>query len=149
MKAETEPITDDEWLLRRVRLEKFRTDKVPVISPNAFEPRVTGRDPDTDGISLHRAACLADPSEVLATLVPERRHEYGIVRIPVSLLRSLNLSVASKPDERVKGHVVIPELNADDYASDKSRFTPLKYKLATEASKDKNILRRPTPAAGQ
>jgi hypothetical protein len=88
MKSETDPITDDEWLLRRVRIEKFRTDKVPLISPNAFEPRVKGRDPDTDGISLYRAACLADPSEVLATIAPERMHEYGIVRIPVSLLAS-------------------------------------------------------------
>lgn len=149
MKSEDDPITDEEWLLRRVRVEKFRTDKLPVISPNAFEPRLKGRDPDTDGISLYRAACLSDPCEVLATITPERRHEYGIVRIQVSFLRSLNLSVVSKPDERVKGHVVIPQLNADDYQSDKARFTPIKVKLAAEASKDENILRRPKPVDGQ
>src|SRR5262245_57855881 len=107
MKPETEPIADDEWLLRRVRLEKFRTDKTPIISPNAFEPRVKGRDPDTDGISLYREACLADPSEALATVPPDRLHEYGIVRIPVSFIRSLDLSVAVSQDERIKGHVVI------------------------------------------
>jgi hypothetical protein len=95
MKDETDPIADDEWLLRRVRIEKFRTDKNPVISPNAFEPRIKGRDPDTDGISFYRAACLNDPSEVLATIASERRHEYGIVRISVSLLKSLQLSVQS------------------------------------------------------
>jgi hypothetical protein len=149
MKSEDDPITDDEWLLRRVRVEKFRTNKLPVISPNAFEPRIGGRDPDTDGISLHRAACLADLSEVLASIAPERLHEYGIVRIQVSFLKSLNLSVVSKPDDRVKGHVVIPELNADDYQSDKARFTPIKDKLATEASKDENILRWPKPGDGQ
>lgn len=54
MKSEDDPITDDEWLLRRVRVEKFRTNKLPVVSPNAFEPRIRGRDPDGDGISLHR-----------------------------------------------------------------------------------------------
>ncbi|MCX7701185.1 MAG: hypothetical protein N2039_09930 [Gemmataceae bacterium] len=144
MKSEADPITDDEWLLRRVRREMFRTDKVPVISPNAFEPRVKGRDPDTDGISFYRLACLTDPSDVLATVPPERQDEYGIVRVSVSLLKSLGLSVVSKPDHRVRGHVVIPELTAAAYQSDKVRFTPIKYKLATEASMEENILRRPS-----
>lgn len=149
MKSETDPITDDEWLLRRVRIEKFRTDKVPIISPNAFEPRVKGREPDTDGISLHRAACLADPSEVLATVAPERWHEYGIVRVSVAFLTSLGLSVRSTPDAQVKGHVAIPELNAADYQAEKARFTPIKEKLATEASKAENIVRQPGQQGGQ
>jgi hypothetical protein len=144
MKAETDPIADDEWLLRRVRIEKFRTNKVPMISPNAFEPRIKGRDPDTDGISFYRAACLVDPSEVLATIAPERRHEYGIVRISVSLLKSLQLSVQSKPDDRIRGHVVVPELNSADYESDKSRFTLIKERLAAQASEDENIVKQPT-----
>ncbi|HWG41353.1 MAG TPA: hypothetical protein VN688_01110 [Gemmataceae bacterium] len=143
MKVETDPITDDEWLLRRVPVNRFRTDEVPIISPNAFEPRIKGRDPDTDGISLYRAACLADPCEVLATIAPERQHECGIVRIAVSSLRSLQLSVKSKPDDRIKGHVVIPELNSVDYASDKSRFTPIKERLAVMASADENIVKQP------
>jgi hypothetical protein len=143
MKSETDPITDDEWLLRRVRVEKFRTDRVPAISPNAFEPRVKGRDPDTDGISLYRAACLADPAEVLANVAPERRHEYGIVRVPVALLKSLGLSVQSTPDDQIKGHVSIPELNAAAYDAEKALFTPIKDKLAAEASKDDNIVRQP------
>ncbi len=143
MKAETDPITGDEWLLRRVRVEQFRTNKVPIISPNAFEPRIKGREPDTDGISLYRAACLTDPSEVLATVAPERRHEYGIVRIAVSSLQPLRLSVESKPDDRIKGHVVIPELNSVDYAADKSRFTPIKERLAIMASADENIVKQP------
>jgi hypothetical protein len=144
MKAETDPITDDEWLLRRIRVERFRTDEVPIISPNAFEPRIKGRDPDTDGISFYRAACLADPSEVLATIAPERWHEYGIVRISVSSLKSLQLSVKSKPDQRIRGHVVVPELNSVDYQSHKSRFTPIKERLAAMVSKDENIVKRPT-----
>lgn len=145
MKDETDPITDDEWFLRRVRVEKFRTDKVPTISPNAFEPRVKGRDPDTDGISLYRESCLASPDEVLAPVAEDRRHEYGIVRIPYSLLKSHNLTVRIVRDDRVKGHVVIPELNASDYEADKARFTPIKDRLAAVASEDQNILRSPTP----
>jgi hypothetical protein len=149
MKSETDPITGDEWLLRRVRVEKYQTNKVPIVSPNAFEPRVKGREPDTDGISLYRAACLSDPSEVLATVAPERRHEYEIVRVRVSALESLGLSVQSMPDERIKGHVVIPELNATAYSAEKARFTPIKLQLATEASKAENIVRQPNQPLGQ
>jgi hypothetical protein len=142
MKAETDPITDDEFLLRRVRIERFRTDQVPIISPNAFEPRTQGRDPDTDGISFYRAACLNDPDEILPG-DPQRRRVNGIVRLSVSFLKSLNLSVVSKLDARVKGHVVIPELNAQDYQANKARFKPIMLKLAEEASKDENIVRWP------
>jgi hypothetical protein len=143
MKSERDPIADDEWLLRRVRAESFRTNRSPSISPNAFEPRIKGRDPDTDGISLYRAACVSDPSEVLGTIAPERRHEYAIVRVPVTLLKSMGYTVLPKPDERIPGHVVIPELNSTDYAADKAKFTPQKLKLAVEASKEANIIKQP------
>jgi hypothetical protein len=55
-KHESEPIGDDEWLLRRVRRERFRPLQIPLIAPAAFEPRIKGRDPDVDGISLFREA---------------------------------------------------------------------------------------------
>lgn len=143
MKDEAEPITEDEWLLRRVYHDKFRTDKVPHISPSAFEPRVKGRDPDTTGISLYRAACMADPAEALATVAADRRHEFALVRIPMTLLRQLGLSARIERDDRIKGHVVIPELNANDFKANKSLFTPIQLALAEEASKDENIVLRP------
>jgi hypothetical protein len=143
MKSESDPITDDEWLLRRVRYERFRTDTIPLISPNAFEPRLKGRDVDKDGISFYRQACLASPEEILATVPEEKRHEFGIVRVSVALIRSLGFAVESRPDSRVRGHVTIPEMNASDYAKDKARFIPIKLRLAEEASKETNILRYP------
>jgi hypothetical protein len=151
MKPETDPIADDEWLLRRVRVERFRTDKTPIISPNAFEPRLPGpkvRDPDTEGISLYRQACLASPEDVLGTVAEDKRHGYGIVRIPVSLLRTLNLTIVIRQDSRILGHVVIPELNATAYAADKAPFTPTLLRLAEAASEDANIVRRPSEASG-
>jgi tRNA pseudouridine55 synthase len=135
MKSEADPITDDEWLLRRVPLPQFRTDRLPIISPNAFEPRIKGRDVDADGISLYRAACLNDPGEILEPVAAERRQEYGIVRLSVSFLKSLGLSVRNSPDDRVKGHVVLPELNAVDYQRDKGRYVPIK--LVGNGSKQK------------
>jgi hypothetical protein len=144
MKAETDPIADDEWLLRRVRIERFRTDKTPIISPNAFEPRVKGRDIDHDGISLYREACLSAPADILATVAEDRRHEYGVVRVPVALLKTLDLTVQIRVDPRVRGHVVIPQLNAAAYDANKAQFTPIKERLASEASKEENILLVPS-----
>jgi hypothetical protein len=81
MKDEGEPITDDEFLLRRVHRDRF----YPVLSPNVFEPRIRGQDIDTDGISLYREACLADPDDILAAIPADKRQNTGLVRVPVSL----------------------------------------------------------------
>ena len=143
MKPESSPITDDEYLLRRVHRDRFRSDRAPGVSPNAFEPRVKGRDPDADGISLYREACVADATDILATIPEDKRSEYAIVRVPVALLKGLELTARSVPDDRIPGHVVIPELNAADYEADKTRFTPVKLALATAASGDDAVLQRP------
>lgn len=143
MKSESDPISEDEWLLRRVRIERFRTDKTPIISPNAFEPRTKGNDIDHNGISLYREACLSSATDILANINPERHQEIGIVRIPVSIFTSLKLSVVSDPDPHVLGHVVIPELNAGAYESAKGKFTAIKERLACVASETSNIVKHP------
>lgn len=143
MKAEDEPITDDEWLLRRVHRERFRTDSLPLISPGAFEPRCKGRDIDTDGISLFRSACLNDPSDILAEIAEEKRPSIGIVRISKAFLSMLGLNVVGRPVPAITGHVVIPELNADDYKANKAKFIPFLKDIADEASKDENVIRWP------
>src|SRR5438128_9334519 len=147
MKCEDEAVTDDEWLLRRVWRERFRTDSIPIISPGAFEPRCKGRDIDADGISLYRNACLSDPAEILAEVAEEKRPSTAIVRVSVAFLKSVGLSVHCRPRPAIPGHVVIPELNADDYRASKGKFTPILKELADEASKDDNIVRRPDPLA--
>lgn len=135
MKAETDPITDDEWLVRLVWGDRL-TNRVPVISPNAFEPRAT----ETEGISLYRLDCLNDPTDALMPIQESKQPRYAIVKIPVSLLISLGLSTQPQPGQ-VPGHVVVPELNITDYNADKARFTPIKLRLAEAASE--NIIRRP------
>jgi hypothetical protein len=145
MKSEDEPVTDDEWLLRRVRRERFRTDSIPIISPGAFEPRFNGRDIDVDGISLYRLACINDPADILSQVAEDKRGSIAIVRVSVAFLKSLGLTVLSRPRPGIPGHVVLPELNADDYKANKGKFTPILKELADEASKDENIVRRPDP----
>jgi hypothetical protein len=140
MKAETDPITEDEWLIRLVWEDRV-TSRVPIISPNAFEPRKT----ETDGISFYRRACLNDPADALLPFAADKRARYAIVQIPVSLLTTLGLSVRPAPIPDVPGHVVVPEINITDYLADKAPFTPIKLRLAEAASE--NIIRRPGGAA--
>ncbi len=143
MKPESDPVSEDEWLLRRVRAERFNTLHSPIISPGAFEPRIKGRDIDHEGISLYREACLSSPLDVLQTLPPDRRNQNAIVRVPVQILTSLALTVVLRPDPRVLGHVVIPELNAADFTRHRPRFSNLLLQLAILASEPENIVLRP------
>jgi hypothetical protein len=144
MKPETDPIADDEWLLRLVWEDRF-VARQPPISPNAFEPR-GGKNPDTDGLSLFREACVDNPAEILAVVAENKRDRYGIVKIPVSMLAGLRLTVRPSPIPQVPGHVVLPELNITAYQADRPAFTPIKAKLAATASE--NIVRRPPNVPG-
>lgn len=136
MKAEADDVTEDEWLLRRIPVSFWD-------SPRAFEPRLPGkrvRDPDLTGISLYRESCLHSFKDVLATVDPAKRGSNGIVRIPVALLRELGLTVKIEPDTRVKGHVVIPEMRADAYSTNKASLVPVMLRLA-ESAKENVVLR--------
>lgn len=137
MKAETDPITSDEWLIRLVWETKLKKQGSRVAA-EAFEPRPN----DTDGLSLFRRDCLNDLSDALSAVAVEKRPRYGIVQISYSLLTSLGLSVQLKPISTVPGHVVVPELNVTAHLASKVSFAPIKLKLADVASE--NILRRPT-----
>jgi hypothetical protein len=136
MKSEDAPITDDEWLLRRVWKDRFRTQKVPIVSIGAFEPRCKGADIDTDGISLYREACLKRPDDILALVAEDKRNNNAVVRVSVAFVKGLELTVEPKPVPHIKGHVVLPELNAIDYGADPTAFRPDMLALAEEASKD-------------
>ena len=141
-KAETDPVSDDEWLIRLVWEDRV-TDRVPLISPNAFEPRKG----EVGGISLYRRACLSDPAEALLPIAAEKRDRYAIVSLPVALLRELGLDVTPDPRSDVPGHVVVPGINYTDYKADKARSTPIKLRLAEVSSA--NIIRRPIdPSSG-
>lgn len=144
MKSEDEPISDDEWLLRRVYVDRFPRAGNDAFSPRTFEPRINGRDPDVDGISLYRLDCVATPAEVLKKIAdPAKHRKNGVVRVAVVSVRSLQemrLSIVPSPDEdfplenRIAGHVLIPELNSNAYAADKDRFLPVLKALADLAS---------------
>jgi hypothetical protein len=151
-KRESDPISEDELLVRRVWVERFRSDKVPFVSPSAFEPRTTGSSPDVDGISLYRLDCLESVWDALRTISDEiKRQQTGVVSIQVlevRSIRSMQLTVAEsyedelKPD-RIAGHVVIPELNSLEYSAKKSVIKQAMLDLATYASASDRIMVKP------
>lgn len=147
MKSESDAITDDEFLLRRVHKSRFKTEKCPVISPSSFEPRLKGpktRDADTDGISLFREACLSSPEDCLAKIPDEKRSEWGLVRIPVHELKKIDLTVQPSPDDRILGHVVIPEMSASEFENNGDFVRSRMDHLARICSQDGNIAVDPT-----
>ena len=149
-KSELDPVADDEWLLRRVASVRFRDGKIPLVSPNAFEPLLPGpkvRQPDFDGISFYRIACLNHPNEILATMTPSRMQETGIVRVPVLLVRSLGMTISIRPAPSILGHVTIPELDVANFAQNRNQCRILMNAFAAVASEPANILLRPTPRA--
>jgi len=147
-KNETDPVTDDEWLFRRVHETRFRTSKTPFVSPGAFEPRTSGDQADVDGISLFRAACLDKPGDVLVLIVDsKKRDSNGIVKISVGEIRALGLSVVSTPLEEIRGHVSIPELSSGAFADmeQKAQCKLWMNKLADLASPENRIVLDPIP----
>lgn len=156
-KRESDPISEDELLVRRVWFERFKSDRVPIVSPSAFEPRIKGNSQDVDGISLYRLDCLESVLDALRTISDEiKRQKTGVVAIHVLEVRSIHsmkLSVAesyedaSKPD-RIAGHVVIPELNSREYAAKKEDMKQAMLELATLASEKDRILVDPVLSVG-
>ncbi len=144
MKDQNDPITEDEWLLRLVWEDRF-VKRDPPISLNAFEPR-DGRHPDTEGISLFREACVENPEDILAVVAADKRHRYGIVKIPVSMLAGQDLTVRPDNIEEVPGHVVMPELNLVAYSANPNDFLTQKQALARISSE--NIVLRPRKLDG-
>jgi hypothetical protein len=136
MKAESDPITEDEWVVRLVWETKVKSTELRIAAA-AFEPLRN----DTDGLSFFRLACLNDPADALLAIAESKRAHYAICKVPVSLLATLCLSLRPAPIEQVPGHVVMPEINIADYKADKNRFASLKLDLADIASK--NFIRLP------
>ena len=122
MKSESEPITDDDWLIRRVHKMYWLAESFPFIIPEAFRPREKGDAPDLTGISVHRLSCLQCLEESLAKVPADKLGAAGLVRFQVSELTALGWSVVTEADNDdpiIPGHCVIPELSVQSYEANK------------------------------
>ena len=85
---------------------------------------------------MFRAACLANPQEVLAAMTPEKRGRYVLALLPVAEVLALGLTVEPTKIESVRGHAVLPELTIDFHTSDRMRCREIQRQLAAIASKN-------------
>src|SRR6266540_3581799 len=129
MKDEASPITADELVIRLIWGEMF---KAGTVSERAFAPKPE----EHDGISVFRAACLANPRDVLTVMAPEKRGRYVLALLPGAEILALGLTVEPAKIETISGHAVLPELTIDFHTSDKARCRELQGKLAAIAARN-------------
>ncbi len=147
MKDQADPITDDEWILRRVHFDKFVSLDPPRINPYAFKPQVTGRSPDNTGISFYRQACVVVHHDILVKTDVAKCQKYGIVRVPIAFFSSLELHVHRDDDVEppiILGHVVLPGINSENYVADKDGVMPLMKRLADYVNEHQTFLLLPS-----
>jgi hypothetical protein len=154
MKSPNDPITPDEWLLRRVHLSSFKLPLGSGLQYGSFVPRgKKSRCPDDTGISLYRAVCLPAAESVLAGIEDEvKRRQNGVVRVMVSEISALGLEVVIEhdaPDDPaagIPGHVVIPQLTgaAWEDPEKKRRLKVVIERLAEIAGRPENVLVMPS-----
>ncbi len=130
MKSEAEPIEHDEFVLRLIWKDFFKSGGRRTIGSRAFLPRPS----ETDGISVFREACVFRPEDILVVIAEEKREKYGIVRLAISELLAMGLSVVSEKLDSVAGHAIVPELNIDTLDSDPSKMAEWQDALAKLAN---------------
>lgn len=130
MKLETEVISSDELVLRCIWGQYYIPALPLPVRDRAFAPRSD----ESNGISVFRLSCVYVAEDVLTVFAESKRDSYGIAILSVADLAALGLSVALSPIANVKGHAVIPELNADRCRVDKLWCDGIRKRLAVLAS---------------
>jgi hypothetical protein len=92
----------------------------------AFKPTTD----DEDGLSVYRERFVNPAAVAAAGRTPGA---YYVVRVPMSALRQLNLTVVPVPAD-LPGHAVIPELNRKRYETDKASLKRIQLELAKLAA---------------
>ncbi len=131
MKHEDSEVTDDEFLVRLVIDHKFRQIGTEYrLKEGVFNPTNN----DTDGLSFYRLSCLNSPFQSLDSKKPESHDLFGLVKVTVETIRSLGWDVVKSKEARCPGHVVVPQINSEDYGkNDNSDFRAKLAKLKNEA----------------
>ena len=126
MKSEADPITDDEFVLRLIWHDFFTAGPPARVSDSAFTPKPN----EPGGVSLYRASCSADASEILQVVALEKRSLYAIASLSVAALKGLGLTLVPHKNLAVAGHVMLEELTSASYKSDKAKWRPVLRRLA-------------------
>lgn len=132
----------EQFVLRRVHRNEIRPGQPTPIGPGAFRPTPS----DTEGLSVSFESAIDAASLAAAGRQPAA--EYGVVRLRVSELLALDVSVVADDSPTAPpGHAFIPEINVSDYhdPSRKPLVKELIHKLAKLAAHDIVLLPKQAP----
>lgn len=116
MIAESDPISADEYILRRILNDPGDIDlnlRLPV-NRKVFRPT----EYDLDGISLHRELFVTAEEVSKDGTNPKGYH---VVRMPVQELHAIGISVLADPvtdDNALPGHCIIPDITTNSVRKD-------------------------------
>lgn len=132
--------SQDVYLLRRIHRDHFKSGQPLEVAPTAFRPSKS----DTDGLSVSFEAEISALD--LAELARQGAENYGVVRLSLSEIEKLQLTVIRDDSEDADaGDALIPEINANAYyrstRESKRRLKELGLELARLAND--NIVLRP------
>lgn len=125
MSDEHEPLSPDEYVLRRVSAYQVDTSLPIPIAPQKFEPIKD----DDDGISMFRVSHKT-PQQLLENA--KGKHGYYVLRFQVKELIAMGLTPTPTGDP-LGGHVSIPELSLGAVRDDPDTAETLMTNLAAMA----------------
>lgn len=126
MTDQQDPISPDEYVLRRIPKDKSRYNpSLPEpVQRIAFEPSKW----DVDGISVFRELFVSADALVKAGT---NNNGYCVTRLSVSELIALGLTIVPDPrNEQPPGHAIIPELSISEWNQNKTKCKEIQRKLA-------------------
>jgi hypothetical protein len=130
MDHEASPVSDEEFVLRRIHQNHVDPGPPLVISLTAFRPTPE----DTAGLSVYREKFV---SPINVDVSGRKPGEYYVSRLSVRQLRHLGLSVIEdEQSQGPAGHALIPGLSLSAYQQDKRKARELQIHLAELAGQD-------------
>ncbi len=135
MTQESDPITAQEFVLRRIHKNQVILTSPTPIQRNAFEPKPR----DDTGISVYREAIV---SAAAVAAAGAKAGEYYVARLAITDLIRLGLTLIPDPQPgELPGHCVIPELTWQSFQQNKQSSKEVQRNLAQLASQ--NIVHHP------
>ena len=130
MRDQRDPVSDDEYVLRRILSDYYDPSLRDPVHSQGFYPTKN----DTNGISVFRDLFVTPDLVANSGKNPKG---YYVARLRVSEIRALGLTVIPDPkDDQLPGHALIPKLCIIEYAKNKNDIKFLMHKLATLAGNE-------------
>lgn len=137
----TDPIENDEGILRRVSTKVWAADASALPPVRCFYPQTpipkSGHPGDIDGLSVSRERIT--PAEQLSHGPLGKR--YHVAQVKADVIRGAGVAIRPDPKDEDRGHCLLPEINIVAYQSDPVRKRWIKERAEIIARSARLVLR--------